>query len=79
MNSRNLWREMGVDGKRAVIIHHDDLGTTHATTHAFDALGLPTGSIIMPATWATTFAGSSVNRPNVDLSIHLTLTSVSTL
>jgi predicted glycoside hydrolase/deacetylase ChbG (UPF0249 family) len=68
---RDIYRQMGLEGKRAVIIHHDDLGTTHAATLAYEALGLPTGSLMMPTTWASAFAG----RQDADLGVHLTLTS----
>jgi hypothetical protein len=63
-----LWRDMGLDGKRAIIVHHDDLGMLAAQNQAYLELGLPTGSIMTPGAWA----------PQVqtgDLGVHFTLTS----
>ncbi|WP_374711751.1 carbohydrate deacetylase [Symbiobacterium terraclitae] len=63
-----LWRSLGLEGKRAIIIHHDDLGLTHAQEQAYERLGLPTGSVMVPGPWAP--------RPRQgDLGVHVTLTS----
>ncbi len=67
----DLWREMGLDGQRALIVHHDDLGVTHAQTQAYLDLGYPTGSLMAPAAWCTALAA----LPAADLGVHLTLNS----
>jgi len=64
----NLWQAMGLEGKRAIIIHHDDLGVTEAQNRAYLELGLPTGSIMMPTAWATQIREG-------DLGVHMTLNS----
>jgi len=64
----NALRALGLEGRRALILHHDDLGLTHAQNQAYLALGWPTGSVILPAAWA-----SGVRRE--DLGVHLVLTS----
>jgi hypothetical protein len=68
----SLLQALGLAGERAVIVHHDDLGVLHATNEAHRNLpDFPTGSVIIPAPWATEWAGA----PGVDLGVHLTLTS----
>ncbi|GAA6730827.1 carbohydrate deacetylase [Thermus brockianus] len=59
---------LGLKGRRVLLLHHDDLGLTHAQNAAFFALGLPTGSVMVPGAWASQVRG-------VDLGVHLTLTS----
>lgn len=68
-----LWRAMGLEGKRALIIHHDDLGYTHAQNAAYRNLCLPTGSVLLPAAWAAELA--LLPAGSHDLGVHLTLTS----
>jgi len=67
----NLWRNMGLEGQRALIVHHDDLGITHAQTQAYVELGFPTGSLLAPAGWCPAL----VPHPGADLGVHLTLNS----
>ncbi|NLD74523.1 MAG: ChbG/HpnK family deacetylase [Chloroflexi bacterium] len=67
----DLWQEMGLEGRRALIVHHDDLGITHAQTQAYLDLGYPTGSLLASSTWAPALAG----HEGGDLGVHLTLTS----
>lgn len=64
----DLWRDLGLAGKRAIIVHQDDLGYTEAQNRAYLSLGLPTGSVMMPAQWAPQIRQG-------DLGVHLTLTS----
>jgi chitin disaccharide deacetylase len=66
----DLWRAMGLEGRRVLIIHHDDLGFTEAQNRAYLALGLPTGSVQTPGAWAPQLRA----HPG-DLGVHLTLTS----
>lgn len=64
----DLWNLMGLDGRRAIIVHHDDLGITEAQARAYRALGFPTASVMLPAAWAPLIREG-------DLGVHLTLTS----
>lgn len=59
---------MGLEGKRAIIVHHDDLGMSEAQNRAYFSLGLPTGSLMMPTAWAQQVREG-------DLGLHVTLTS----
>ncbi len=63
-----LLERLGLGGRRVLILHHDDLGLTHAQNGAYSALGLPTGSVMVPGAWAPAVRGA-------DLGVHLTLTS----
>ncbi|KPL83862.1 hypothetical protein SE15_01080 [Thermanaerothrix daxensis] len=67
----HLWESLGLHGKRVLILHHDDLGLLHAQNAAYEVLGFPTGSIMVPAGWGAQLA----HRPHLDLGVHLTLTS----
>jgi hypothetical protein len=64
----SLLERLGLSGRRVLILHHDDLGLTHAQNGAYQALGLPTGSVMVPGAWAGGLRGQ-------DLGVHLTLTS----
>ncbi|MFZ5824639.1 MAG: ChbG/HpnK family deacetylase [Bacillota bacterium] len=64
----DLWKLMGLDGKRAIIVHQDDLGITHAQGIAYQRLGLPTASVMLPGSWAPWIREG-------DLGVHITLTS----
>lgn len=63
-----LLAKLGLAGQRVLMVHHDDLGLTHAQNGAFTALALASGSVMIPASWATGLRGS-------DLGVHLVLTS----
>jgi predicted glycoside hydrolase/deacetylase ChbG (UPF0249 family) len=62
-----------------LIIHHDDLGGSHGANLAFVELwdmGLATcGSVMVPCPWFPEIARISRERPELDLGVHLTLTS----
>ncbi|WP_038057751.1 polysaccharide deacetylase family protein [Thermus amyloliquefaciens] len=64
----DLLERLGLGGRRVLILHHDDLGLTHAQNGAYQALGFPTGSVMVPGAWASGVRGE-------DLGVHLTLTS----
>ncbi|WP_157205780.1 ChbG/HpnK family deacetylase [Calidithermus timidus] len=65
---RELWSKLGLEGKRALIVHHDDLGLSQAQNRAYRELGLPTGSVMMMGCCVGGLSGP-------DLGVHLTLTS----
>jgi chitin disaccharide deacetylase len=64
---------------RTLIIHHDDLGGSHGANVAFVELwdmGLATcGSVMVPCPWFPEIARIARERPELDLGVHLTLTS----
>ncbi len=67
----SLWDDMGLSGKRVLILHHDDLGITLAQNLAYRQLGFPTGSVMVPSGWAMALGSD----PMTDLGVHVTLTS----
>ena len=68
----DILHQLGLDGKRAVIVHHDDLGMLRAMDDAHRALPrFPTGSVMLPTAWASSWAGETT----LDLGVHITLTS----
>jgi hypothetical protein len=64
---------------RTLIVHHDDLGGSHGANLAFIELwdmGLATtGSVMVPCPWFPEIATIARQRPELDLGVHLTLTS----
>lgn len=65
---RELWNKLGLEGKRALIVHHDDLGLSRAQNRAYGELGFPTGSVMMMGCCVEGLSG-------FDLGVHLVLTS----
>jgi chitin disaccharide deacetylase len=67
------------DLTRAVGLHVDDLGSTHAANRAYldlVARGLVTcGSVMVACPWFREIAEAAVADPDLDLGVHLTLTS----
>lgn len=64
---------------RLLIVTSDDLGFAHAVNAAFidaiDAGFLTSGSVMVPCPWFGEIAAFGRRRPDVDLGIHLTVTS----
>jgi predicted glycoside hydrolase/deacetylase ChbG (UPF0249 family) len=64
---------------RLLILHADDLGVAHSVDAAsFDALdkgAVSSASIMVPTPWLTEVAAYARAHPDVDLGLHLTLTS----
>ncbi|MFI4975881.1 MAG: polysaccharide deacetylase family protein [Caulobacterales bacterium] len=67
------------DGRRAVVIHEDDVGMTHGCNVAFrelSAMGVcSAGSVMAPCPWFPEIAAMAVADPALDLGVHLTLNS----
>ena len=67
------------DDDRVVIIHADDIGMCHASLEAFAELtefGLvSSGAVMVPCPWFLAVAEYCREHPEVDLGVHLTLTS----
>ncbi|MDG2397494.1 MAG: polysaccharide deacetylase family protein [Flavobacteriaceae bacterium] len=78
--SNNIAQRLGyhVDDK-LLIIHADDIGVSHsvnvASFKAFKSESISSGSIMMPCPWVLEVAEFSINNPNYDLGLHLTITS----
>lgn len=64
---------------RQLVVHHDDLGGSHAANLAFvelSELGVVTsGSVMVPCPWFPEMAAIARQRPDLDIGVHLTLTS----
>ena len=64
---------------RVVIIHTDDIGMCQASVDAFSELWefglISSGAVMVPCPWFLEAAEFAKSMPNVDLGVHLTLTS----
>ncbi len=64
---------------RTLILHHDDLGASRSANRAFVELcdmGVVTsGSVMVPCPWFADLAHIARDRPDLDIGVHLTLTS----
>jgi YdjC-like protein len=68
-------------GARVLIPHVDDLAVCHGANQAFVELAgkgfVTTGSIMVPCAWFPEIVGLAKEQPELDLGVHLTLTSES--
>ncbi|HEX5939620.1 MAG TPA: polysaccharide deacetylase family protein [Dehalococcoidia bacterium] len=76
----NLAQRLGYDaGEKLLIIHADDVGSTHAanlaTFELLEAGTITSGSLITPAPWFSEAAAYARDHPGADLGIHLALNS----
>ncbi len=64
---------------KLLIVHADDIGLAQsvndATNEAFASGGITSGSIMVPCPWFIDFAESYKSHPDLDVGIHITLTS----
>ncbi len=64
-------------GRRALVIHEDDVGMTHGSNVAFrelSALGVvSSGSVMTPCPWFPETLEMASAEPSLDLGVHLTL------
>ena len=67
------------DSVKLLILHADDLGVAHSENQAsFESLisgAVNSGSIMMPCPWLPEIIRFQKDAPNMDLGLHLTLTS----
>src|SRR5580704_16669788 len=65
--------------ERAMILHADDVGMCHASIPAFRELAesgsLSSASVMVPCPWFCEVARYCSTNPEVDMGVHLTLTS----
>ncbi len=78
--TRNIAQRLGYPADaKLLIIHADDLGVAHSEDVAsFDAMergAITSASLMMPTPWVTEVANYFKAHPDIDLGLHLTLTS----
>ena len=68
-------------GRRALVIHEDDVGMTHGSNVAFRELSargvVSSGSVMAPCPWFPETLEIAAANPSLDLGVHLTLNSES--
>ena len=64
-------------GRRALVIHEDDVGMTHGSNVAFRELSargvVSSGSVMAPCPWFPETLALAAADPTLDLGVHLTL------
>lgn len=75
-----ILKALGFDSdSRVAIFHADDVGMCHGANAAFAELSqlgtIDCGAVMVPCPWFTEAAETANAHPNLDLGVHLTLTS----
>jgi predicted glycoside hydrolase/deacetylase ChbG (UPF0249 family) len=79
-NSHSLLKRLGFQpDQRVAIFHADDVGMCHGANVAFAQLSkdgiITCGAAMVPCPWFTEVVAMAAANPDVDLGVHLTLTS----
>lgn len=79
-NSPSLPQRLGFEpNQRVAIFHADDVGMCHGANVAFEELSkdgsINCGTVMVPCPWFTEVAAMAAVNPDIDLGVHLTLTS----
>ncbi len=80
LNSHGLLKKLGFQpDQRVAIFHADDVGMCHGANLAFEELSkdgiITCGSVMVPCPWFTEVVAMAAATPELDLGVHLTLTS----
>ncbi len=80
MQSNPVLKKLGfAETDRVAIIHTDDIGMSHASYAAFTDLWqvgiISSGAVMVPCAWFPKVAAYCRSLPDVDMGVHLTLTS----
>ncbi len=80
MNPNPVLKRLGFsDNDRVVVIHTDDIGMCQASVAAFEDLNtvgiISSGAVMVPCPWFLAAKNLTRKLPQVDLGVHLTLTS----
>jgi len=71
--------QLYAQGRRALVIHEDDVGMTHGCNVAFAELSargvVSSGSVMAPCPWFPEVLAMAAADPSLDLGVHLTLNS----
>jgi hypothetical protein len=78
--SNSLLKQLGFQpDQRVAIFHADDVGMCHGANVAFAALAkggiITCGAVMVPCPWFSEVVAMVADNPDVDLGVHLTLTS----
>jgi len=79
-NSNSLLKKLGFQpDQRAAIFHADDVGMCHGANVAFAELSkdgiITCGAVMVPCPWFTEVVAMAAANPDIDLGVHLTMTS----
>ncbi len=79
-NSPSLQQRLGFEpDQRVAIFHADDVGMCHGANVAFEELSkdgsIHCGAVMVPCPWFSEVVAMAAANPDVDLGVHLTLTS----
>jgi predicted glycoside hydrolase/deacetylase ChbG (UPF0249 family) len=79
-NEKSLLKRLGFEPhQRVAIFHADDVGMCHGANVAFEELSkdgsINCGAVMVPCPWFSEVVAIAADNPDIDLGVHLTLTS----